>query len=57
VEWITEQIDIADPETFRRWERGECTPKPDNLRKLCDLFGMTPEALGFFEEFPDQEGK
>ena len=32
-----------------RWERGEVWPEPAMLRKLCVLFAMSPEELGFSE--------
>lgn len=34
--------------TVNRWERGLGSPNLPHLRKLCQLFGMTPEEL-----FPD----
>lgn len=52
VEWIIEEIGLSDVETYRRWERGESRPKERNLIKLCDLFDMAPEALGFGDENP-----
>lgn len=43
---VAERIGISGEKTIRRWERGASTPKPENLTKLCSLFGMTPEELG-----------
>src|SRR5262249_49157812 len=30
-----------------RWERGETRPEPAMLQRLCELFEMSPEELGF----------
>src|SRR5262249_13194235 len=38
-----------------RWERGETWPEPAMLRKLCMLFEMTPEELGFSERAVPQQ--
>lgn len=37
----------VDPQTFWRWENGEQRPQPYALRKLCEVFGMSAETLGF----------
>ncbi len=47
VEWIIEKLHVGDAETYRRWERGRSKPTMSNLLKLCDLFDMKPEELGF----------
>jgi WD40 repeat protein/transcriptional regulator with XRE-family HTH domain len=41
---VAQQIGVAE-DTYAAWERGEHTPYPDHIHKLCDLFGMTAEAL------------
>ncbi len=33
--------------TVGRWERGVAMPTPYHLRKLCALFGMSEQELGF----------
>jgi|SRR5581483_11635370 len=33
------------------WERGEHVPGPFWQKKLCKLFGTTPDSLGFLEAF------
>src|SRR5438046_123446 len=39
--------------TITCWEGGEAWPEPVMLRKLCALFEMSPEELGFsVEESP-----
>src|SRR5215472_14615923 len=38
-----------------RWERGETWPEPAMLRRLCTLFEMTPEELGFSERAVPQQ--
>jgi tetratricopeptide (TPR) repeat protein/DNA-binding XRE family transcriptional regulator len=37
-----------------RWERGETDPSPYYQKKLRDLFGKTPQELGFFPEGRDK---
>src|SRR5436305_8442236 len=37
----------VDTKTVSRWENGECTPQPYAQRKLCSLYGKSPEELGF----------
>ncbi|HYU74322.1 MAG TPA: helix-turn-helix transcriptional regulator [Ktedonobacteraceae bacterium] len=49
------QQDVADrivttPLSVGRWERGEAFPSAYYRQQLCDLFGMSPEELGFTEE-------
>jgi tetratricopeptide (TPR) repeat protein len=38
-----------------RWERGEAWPEPAILRRLCELFAMSPEELGFSESVLSQQ--
>lgn len=51
LEEVAERIDV-DPATVARWEKGESTPRPANLRQLCKLFGKTVRELGFTEGTP-----
>ena len=49
------QKDVADrigttPLSVGRWERGEAFPSVYYRKRLCDLFRMSPEELGFTEE-------
>ena len=37
-------------ETVSRWERGIKTPSAYYRRKLCEVFGKTPEELGLLVE-------
>ena len=37
----------VDPQTFWRWENGEQRPRAYALRKLCAVFDVSAEALGF----------
>jgi tetratricopeptide (TPR) repeat protein/transcriptional regulator with XRE-family HTH domain len=40
-----------------RWERGEAWPEPAMLHRLCELFAMSPNELGFSETvLPQQQG-
>lgn len=57
------QQDLADQLettviTVKRWERGRQLPSSYFREKLCELFGTTPEALGFVSEAaaPQEEG-
>ncbi len=46
--YLAKQIEVPDY-YISRWERGEVTPSPYYQQKLCDLFGMTAEELGFLQ--------
>jgi transcriptional regulator with XRE-family HTH domain len=46
------QADLAEQiggtnETISRWENGVNTPQPEQLKKLCEVFGKTPAELGY----------
>jgi transcriptional regulator with XRE-family HTH domain len=41
-----EQVGV-DVQTFWRWEHYEQWPHPYSLRRLCAVFGMSAEELGF----------
>ncbi len=43
---LAELLDIADPRTISRWERGLTIPSPLSRQKLCDVFGKSEEELG-----------
>jgi predicted ATPase/transcriptional regulator with XRE-family HTH domain len=43
---VAELIDLPDPHTVGRWERGESFPQPHYRQKLCQLFGKNAEELG-----------
>jgi transcriptional regulator with XRE-family HTH domain len=36
--------------TVRRWEQGQATPSAYHVKKLCDLFGKSPEELGLLQQ-------
>src|SRR5438105_6225478 len=40
----------GDPLSVGRWERGTTSPSPYYRQKLCELFRMNAEELGFFKE-------
>lgn len=44
----------TDFETVSRWERGITVPSFFYQRKLCDVFGMTPEELGLLVCLDDE---
>ncbi|HEU5377618.1 MAG TPA: helix-turn-helix transcriptional regulator [Ktedonobacteraceae bacterium] len=45
--YVAERINLADPKTLGRWERGVSSPSRIFQRKLCALFGKSNEDLGF----------
>lgn len=47
--YVAEQVNVSI-DTVRQWERGRHLPYQTTIQKLCDLFQMTPEALGLFNE-------
>jgi transcriptional regulator with XRE-family HTH domain len=49
-EYIAEQIGIADAKTIGRWERGVAFPRAYYLQKVCALFNMFAEDLGFYHD-------
>jgi transcriptional regulator with XRE-family HTH domain len=48
-EYVAEHIEVS-PYTVGQWERGEQSPIPNSLQKLCELFGKMPEELGLISE-------
>lgn len=54
-EEAAEYLDI-NANTLYRWEAGTVMPRGYNLRKLCDLYGMTEAELGFDEEHMPMSG-
>src|SRR5713226_546769 len=40
----------SDTKSVGRWERGAIFPSPYYRQRLCELFGMNAEELGFFKE-------
>ena len=54
--WSQEEAAAAigiDHITLHRWEAGRSTPRGYNLRKLCEVYGMTAAELGFDDEKKD----
>ena len=45
-----EQVGV-DVQTFWRWEHYEQWPRPYSLRRLCAVFRMSAEELGFGRSF------
>jgi tetratricopeptide (TPR) repeat protein/transcriptional regulator with XRE-family HTH domain len=43
---------IIDGKMLSEWERGTSVPRPSARRILCELFGKTPEQLGFLLDLP-----
>jgi transcriptional regulator with XRE-family HTH domain len=45
--YMAEKLNLGDPKTIGRWERGTALPSPHFRRKLCELFALSAEELGF----------
>jgi transcriptional regulator with XRE-family HTH domain len=43
---VAAQVSV-DRKTYCRWELGKQKPGLRHLRRLCELFGTTPDTLGF----------
>ena len=43
---VAAQISVSK-RTYCRWEQGRLMPSLPHLRRLCELFETTPDALGF----------
>ena len=43
--YVAEQLEVSEY-TIGQWERGEHTPYPIHIQKLCTLFETSAEALG-----------
>lgn len=46
---VAERIELPDPRTLGRWERGSHIPHPHYRRKLADLYNINLEELGFLQ--------
>jgi len=46
---VAEALGVIDL-TVRRWELGQVTPSAYHVKKLCDLFGKSPEELGLLQQ-------
>src|SRR4051794_6996268 len=54
---VAERIGASSSLNVTRWERGMTSPSAFYLKKLCQLFDMTPKELGLHQEehiFPEQ---
>jgi transcriptional regulator with XRE-family HTH domain len=45
---VAEALGVIDL-TVRRWEQGQAMPSAYHVKKLCDLFGKSPEELGLLQ--------
>ena len=52
LEEAAEEVGI-DAQTLWRWENYVQRPRPSSLRRLCEVFGMSAEALGFGRSLDD----
>jgi len=48
-EEVAERLDVSKA-TVHRWEKKGDILQPYHLRKLCELYGMTAQELGFMSE-------
>ena len=46
---LAEALGVTDL-TVRRWELGQTTPSVYHVKKLCDLFGKSPQELGLLQQ-------
>lgn len=44
--YVAEQLNLADPKTIGRWERGVSSPNAHFRRRLCTIFQLEPQQLG-----------
>ncbi|HLZ58486.1 MAG TPA: tetratricopeptide repeat protein [Ktedonosporobacter sp.] len=51
---LAELIDLPDPHTVSRWERGVFFPQPHYRQRLCQLFGKSAEELGLVKVHSDE---
>lgn len=42
---LAREVGIKKYQTVQRWEAGEARPRPAQLRKLCEVLGITPSEL------------
>ena len=52
---VAKAIDLPDPRTVGRWERGNNFPRPHYRQKLGELFGKSLEELGLIPQDQDHE--
>ena len=49
--YMAEQLNLADPKTVGRWERGVASPNAYFRRKLCAIFQLDPQQLGLAQSY------
>jgi transcriptional regulator with XRE-family HTH domain len=52
---VAEKLNLADPKTVGRWERGVSSPNRHFQQRLCELFGKTPKELGLSQQTSDEQ--
>jgi len=50
---LAERLDISDPRTISRWERGLTNPSPLSRQKLCEVFGKSEAELGLLMQYSE----
>jgi len=53
--YVAEKLNLADPKTVGRWERGISSPNAHFQQRLCELFGKTPQELGLLQRTSDEQ--
>lgn len=38
------------PQTLRNWEKGKTSPNLAQLKKVCELYGITPDHIFFNQQ-------
>ncbi len=52
IEQAAKQLDVT-VQTYIRWEKGTVQPHPGSLKRLCEIFQLTPEQLSLNVEEQD----
>ena len=54
---VADQIDLPDPRTVGRWERGFSFPSAHYRQELCRVFKKPPEELGLLKRSANEESE
>jgi transcriptional regulator with XRE-family HTH domain len=56
---LARAVGVKKYQTVQRWEAGTRYPRTAQLRRLCEVLGVTPEELlaALDEELPEDAGK
>jgi tetratricopeptide (TPR) repeat protein/transcriptional regulator with XRE-family HTH domain len=48
--YVADQVGVAEESLVGKWERQGVMPRPENLARLCQLFGKSVRELGFVKK-------